>query len=313
MGLIKQPSEIASKKTISMLIYGHPGTGKTTLACSAPNPVLFDYDGGVQRMDGAFQVPTVQISSWEDTEAALMEIDREMPECQSIIIDTVGKMLEYLSASVAKENEKYKQKDGSLTQKGYMARKVKYNNFIKKILISGKNVIFVEHVREDTRGDETMMRLDLSSAAQADLMKDLDLVGYVSIVNRQRVISFANHDTYYAKNSCHLPDMIKIPNLFDEKNNVAEQNTFVGNIIGTYLRYQSEQKKKVAACEALVDKIADAVLKAQDADSLLKVMNSVAKASHVLNSLLRAKKLISDRAKELGLTYDAASNKFVTA
>ena len=77
MGLIKKPSEIAPKGTISVLVYGEPGIGKTTIACSAPNPVLFDYDGGVQRINGAHQVPTLQPQSWEDTNAAIEEIERD--------------------------------------------------------------------------------------------------------------------------------------------------------------------------------------------------------------------------------------------
>ena len=92
MGLIKKPCEIAPKNTMSILIYGQPGVGKSTLACSAPVPVLFDFDGGVNRINGAHQVPTIQVTSWTEVSEALAEIDREMPECQSIIVDTCGKI-----------------------------------------------------------------------------------------------------------------------------------------------------------------------------------------------------------------------------
>ena len=84
MGIIKKPSEIEPKATISILIYGQPGLGKTTLGCSAPSPVLFDYDGGVQRVNAAHQVPTVQIRSWEDTITAMNEIREE--ESAGIIV-----------------------------------------------------------------------------------------------------------------------------------------------------------------------------------------------------------------------------------
>ena len=43
MSLIKKPNELTVKTTLSALIYGQPGMGKTTLALSAPNPVPVSY------------------------------------------------------------------------------------------------------------------------------------------------------------------------------------------------------------------------------------------------------------------------------
>ena len=62
MGLIKKPNELAVKPTWSALIYGQPGMGKTTLALSAPLPLLLDFDGGVHRVNAAHRVDTVQIA-----------------------------------------------------------------------------------------------------------------------------------------------------------------------------------------------------------------------------------------------------------
>ena len=39
-----------SRQTFSAIIYGSPGIGKTTLACSAPKPLLIDFDRGVSRV-----------------------------------------------------------------------------------------------------------------------------------------------------------------------------------------------------------------------------------------------------------------------
>lgn len=39
-----------SGKKFSMILYGSPGVGKTTLALSAPNPVLLDFDRGISRV-----------------------------------------------------------------------------------------------------------------------------------------------------------------------------------------------------------------------------------------------------------------------
>lgn len=47
MSLLTQPSELKHNQPISCLIYGQPGTGKTTLALSADKPVLIDLDRGL--------------------------------------------------------------------------------------------------------------------------------------------------------------------------------------------------------------------------------------------------------------------------
>ena len=77
MSIFKQPSELEYNSTIKALIYGQPGLGKSTLALSAPNPVLFDFDGGVQRVNGAFQCPTLPVMSWEEVLMGLIELETE--------------------------------------------------------------------------------------------------------------------------------------------------------------------------------------------------------------------------------------------
>ena len=50
---IVQPNEMTElfhDKKFSMIIAGSPGIGKTTLALSAPNPLLFDLDKGISRV-----------------------------------------------------------------------------------------------------------------------------------------------------------------------------------------------------------------------------------------------------------------------
>ena len=238
MGLIKKPGELTPKQTISALIYGQPGAGKTSLACSAPNAVLFDYDGGVNRINAAHQVPTVQIGSWEDTQEALKEIEAEMPECQTIIIDTVGKMLDYMSAYIIKKDSKMAKKDGTLQLQGYGVRKTMFSNFIKQLAISGKNVIFVAHEREEKQGENVVKRPEIGGSSAADLMKDIDLMGYIQLYGKERVICFDPTETYQAKNSCSLPGVSKIPVTVDENGNAVGKNNFFENVINTFIANQ---------------------------------------------------------------------------
>ena len=113
MSLIKKPNELTVKTTLSALIYGQPGMGKTTLALSAPNPVLFDYDGGIHRVNAAHRVPTVQITSWDETNQVLAS--EEIKEFDTIVIDTAGKMLSFMDKAIMAANPKMKKVDGTLS------------------------------------------------------------------------------------------------------------------------------------------------------------------------------------------------------
>ena len=49
--MINEPNEMTfDSKKFSMILYGSPGVGKTTLALSAPDPVLIDFDRGISRI-----------------------------------------------------------------------------------------------------------------------------------------------------------------------------------------------------------------------------------------------------------------------
>ena len=210
MSLIKKPNEISCKSNLTCMIYGQPSIGTTTLACSAPSPVLLDYDGGVSRINGAHQVDTVQISSWEDTEKALTEI-KEAGCYKTIIIDTVGKMLSYMDDFIMRNNPRMKKSDGALSLQGYGMRKAMFKRLINEVSIIGMNIIFVAHDKEDKHGEDVVVRPEVSGSAYQDLMKELDLVGYMMAYGKDRTITFDPDERFYTKNSCNLHGVIRIP------------------------------------------------------------------------------------------------------
>lgn len=309
MGMIKRPSELSVKDTLSVLIYGQPGIGKTTLGVSAPDAVLFDYDGGVQRINGAHQVPTLQPTSWEDTNLALQEIQNEMPEVKTIVIDTVGKMLDFMSAYIIKTEPKMAMRDGSLSLKGYGVRKTMFVNFIKQLAIMGKNVVFIAHEREERRGEETFKRPEIGGSSANDLIKELDLVGYMYAVGKERVITFDPAEYYYAKNTCNLPAVVKLPVVVDETGK-ASQNVAFTNIVKSYKAAQEKRQETTAEYEQLLDLIAETMTFASDADSLNEVMAKVFGFEHIYDSFLRAQRAVAAKGKELGLTYNKIAKRY---
>ena len=309
MGMIKRPSELSVKDTLSVLIYGQPGIGKTTFGVSAPDAVLFDYDGGVQRINGAHQVPTLQPTSWEDTNLALQEIQNEMPEIKTIVIDTVGKMLDYMSAYIIKTDPKMAMRDGSLSLKGYGVRKQMFVNFIKQLALMGKNVVFIAHEREERRGEETFKRPEIGGSSANDLIKELDLVGYMYAVGKERVITFDPAEYYYAKNTCNLPAAIKLPVVVDEQGK-GTSNVAFSNIVAQYKVAQEKRQDTTARYEMLLGLIDETMSAVVDVDSLNEAMAKLFAMEQIYDSFLRAQRAVANKGKELGLTYNKIAKRY---
>ena len=309
MGMIKRPSELSVKDTLSVLIYGQPGIGKTTFGVSAPDAVLFDYDGGVQRINGAHQVPTLQPTSWEDTNLALQEIQNEMPEVKTIVIDTVGKMLDYMSAYIIKTDPKMAMRDGSLSLKGYGVRKQMFVNFIKQLALMGKNVVFIAHEREERRGEETFKRPEIGGSSANDLIKELDLVGYMYAVGKERVITFDPAEYYYAKNTCNLPAAIKLPVVVDEQGK-GTSNVAFSNIVAQYKVAQEKRQDTTARYEMLLGLIEETMSAVVDVDSLNEAMAKLFGLEQIYDSFLKAQRAIANKGKELGCTYNKIAKRY---
>ena len=309
MSLVKKPSELGAKQTITMLVYGQPGVGKSTLGCSAPSCVLFDYDGGVQRMNGAHKTLTVQIRSWEDTQAALDEITRDYPDVQTIIIDTVGKMLDYMSEYIMRTNSRMRKADGSLTLPGYGLRKQMFIDFIRKTGVLGKNVVFIAHEKEEKRGEETVKRPEIGGSSANDLIKELDLVGYMSMVGKERTIAFNPTEWYYAKNTCSLPPVIKLPVLVDDSGTATGDNNFIRRLLATYQKSQAEAREMTARYDGFMEAVDNAVKAASTAEELNGVLDTL-KEKQIFNSRIVGEKKAAARAKEIGAKFNPMTGRY---
>ena len=295
--------------SLSALVYGQAGVGKSTIACSAPNAVLFDFDGGVNRINGAHQIPTVQVHSWEEAQEAFAEV-KASAEYKSIVIDTVGKMLAYMEDYIKRTDPKKRKADGSLSLQGYGVRKQMFINFIKECATIGKNVIFVAHEVEQKRGEETVIRPEVGGSSSADLLKELDLVGYMEMFGKIRTISFDPCEKFYAKNSCNMQGVIHVPLLFDESGNPKGDNRFMSNVIDAYHARLKRNKETTAKYEALVDEVKakiTAIETAEDANDFVAWIKGI---EHVYNSKAVALTAFGQRTKQLGLTYNKATETY---
>lgn len=313
MSLFKQPNELTINSTIKMLVYGQPGIGKSTLALSAPQPVLFDFDGGVSRINKAHQCPTLQVESWEQVNDALAEIENGEVQCSTIVMDTAGKLLDYMSDYIMRTDPKMRMRDGSLALKGYGQRKVMFTSLIKRVAIMGKHIVFVAHEKEDKDGETRIVRPDMSGSSLGDLLKELDLVGYMQAYGKDRTICWSPQERFYAKNTCNLPAFEKLPVIIDENGGITGNNDFLTNTFKSYADYLAQQAEVGNQYTALMEQITADVAAIKDAKSSDAFVKKMCSYDHIWDSKARARVMLVERTKELGLTYNKATKKYEAA
>lgn len=313
MSMFKKPSELAYNSTIKALVYGQPGLGKSTLALSTPNPVLFDFDGGIQRVNGAFQCPTLQVQNWTEVLQALQELEKEPNDFKTIVIDTAGKMLDYMSTYIIQQDNRLGKRDGSLTLQGFGARKIMFINFLKRVSMMGKHVIFVAHEREEKDGDIRIVRPEIGGSSAGDLIKELDLVGYMQAIGNKRTISWTPQEKFYAKNTCNLPPMQEIPVIIDAQGKIIGHNDFMSNIFENYDNYLKQESNTRKEYDELISEIEGEVACISNAEQANSYVLSMKDKKQIWDSNAHAKSLITDRCKELGLKFNKTTKKYEAA
>ena len=157
--MIKKANElVVSNIKIKMIIAGHPGIGKTTLALSAPKPLLIDVDKGIYRVKAQHRKDTVEMENYKEILTDL--VPENLKDYETLVIDTGGRLLDLMKAFVIAKDPKMGQSDGSLSLKGYGAVGKEFSRFINMCYYDlNKNVVIIFHAKEDKDGDTTKLRL----------------------------------------------------------------------------------------------------------------------------------------------------------
>ena len=261
---IIQPKDLPIRKVVSMLIYGQSGVGKTSLASCSPNAILLDLDHGLQRVDKQYQCPSVQVSNYEEIVELINSED--VKGFDTIVIDTFEKFVECMFDYLASQNSKLRNYNGQPSQAGWGQIKTTSKKLISDLLKMNKNLILISHDREDKNGDEIVVRPDISGASGKDLIKVIDLVGYMSIKGGKRTICFEPHDNFIAKNSLGLNGFIEIPDGY---------YGFVNDVISKITTRQQQDNAIRAEYDKLLAEQDDKLAHVQTADDLNVLLSSL--------------------------------------
>jgi hypothetical protein len=170
-------------------------------------------------------------------------------------------------------------------------------------------VVFIAHEREERRGEETFKRPEIGGSSANDLIKELDLVGYMYAVGKERVITFDPAEYYYAKNTCNLPAAIKLPVVVDEQGK-GSSNAAFSNIVAQYKVAQEKRQDTTARYEMLLGLIDETMSAVMDVDSLNEAMTKLFGMEQIYDSFLRAQRAVANKGKELGLTYNKIAKRY---
>lgn len=309
MGLIRKKTELVFQPKIKMLIYGQPGTGKSTLALSAPKPLVIDCDNGIHRVAYEHIKDTVQVRSYQDV---LDVLNEDLSDYDTLIIDTGGKLLDYMAEYIIANNPRVgRGKNGSLTLQGYGERKGEFTALCKKVHMLNKHLVFVAHRKTQQEGDNYRYVPLFGGSNYDDLVTELDLVGYLEANGKNRVITFDPTDRNDGKNTCNMPSKMELDEVVDKNGNGTENTFLTTKVINAYTERLSKMAQEKKDVEDLVKSVKDKLFKCNSADSLTEIFNLASALKHAGTSKAQVKKLLSSKAKELNLSYDVENKKFI--
>lgn len=309
MSLIRKRDELVIKPKIKMLVYGSAGAGKTTLALSAPKPLLLDCDNGVHRVHYAHQTDTLQVETYDQVLSVLEKED--LSAYESIVIDTGGKLLDLMADYLISRNPKLGKANGTLTLQGYGARKAEFNAFCKLVSSLDKHLVFVAHRKTQSENDDKIRYVPLFGGSNYDdLVTELDLVGYLELDGRKRIITFDPTDRNDGKNTCNLPSAVELPLTVDEKGE-GLSNVFISDsVITPYierLKHNQQIGKKISE---IVKSFGASVSVAKDANEINKLLSQLMTIKHVGTTEIQCKRLLHDKATSLGLKFDKTKKAY---
>ena len=291
---ILKKEDVLPERPVIIVLYGVPGSGKTSVATTAENPLLIDCDRGsdraVQRCD------TIIASKWQDIDS-----EREsMKGYKTIVIDTAKACLDDYLSQYAIENN-YKLKTNGLKRFGQMADDFK--DFVNFLRSNNSDIVFICHDKETQDGDVIKHSPDCTGQSKDLLIRIADQVGYIFIQNNQRCITFSPQDNYVGKNVAGL-GLIQIPQY-----GTKEFETCMSDIIKSVkdsMRNRNEEQNEAYKLVSGLRAQLEAAATDNDIAMLIDGMKSLPKA--LLGPFFKDMK---DVLAKKGFTYVAKDKKFV--
>lgn len=285
-------------ENIITFIYGDPGIWKTSLAFTAKNPILFDFDKGAYRASN--RKDTVQIKTWQEVATFTAQ---DLANYDTIIIDTAGRALDMIIDSL-KTDSRNTTRGGQLSMQGYGKLGGIFTDWLKMLRGMGKDIVLLAHASEDKDGDNVIKRPDMVGGSKKEAYKVADMMAYMTTQQGQngdvKMLNFVPHSAYLAKDSGRIGNIIVRP--------MTEAPNQLADIIQATKDHINSLSAEASKAQKELDDLRNDLLDAETTSDLDEIKADL-KIEHPL--YLEMAKSIMSRSKALGFIYDKPSDSFI--
>ncbi len=292
---ILKKEESLPKRPVVIVLYGEPGIGKTSLFNTANEPLLIDFDRGVDRSIN--RQDTLLVSKWEDVQTE--EKAGTFANYQTIGIDTAKAALDDFLMSYVIKND-YAAAKNKLKAYGGIGDEFKL--FVNNRRSDNADLIIIAHSKDEKEGDMIKKVPDVTGQSYNLLLRIADQVGYMKTINNKRTIQWEPTDVTIGKNVARIP-VTEIPNEADTDfpQFMAHIIERVKEAIATMSEAQKEAMEKMVLFQ-------ETIAQCEDPDELTELLSIVTEMPPSYAAALR--KLIANRSKALGFTVNKETKAF---
>ncbi len=306
MPIIKPEKMNFSDKNIIMIISGLPGTGKTTLALSAPDVLLIDTDEGMARVNPAHRKDASICKTYEEILADLKAAEGTY---KSIVIDTCGALIDYMKDWAMRTDPKASKKDGGFSLQGYGVIKSEFIRLSAE-LRKKFNVIYLFHENQ-TKQDETVFyELVVEGATRTLVYQPADLAAHLFIQNGRRYLGFTPTENYSAKSAYGIKGLIEVPELKD-----GDSNDFLTKLFAKVRANLAAESASIAPEKEAYDKAMEMFRKViadiKTPENVMSTVQLIKVTKHGLTSEKEAKAMLKARLEELGIEWSKTEKAYV--
>lgn len=307
--MIIRPSELNfDNEKYNVLIAGFPGIGKTTLACSAPKPLLLDLDRGISRVNAKFRQVSAEVQSYDEL---LLDLENtDLSEFETIVVDTGARLLDLMKEWAIKKEPKNGQSDGNLTLKGYGVVGKEFMRFVNSIKYKyNKHCVVIFHCSEQKDNDITKLRISIEGQSKDNIWQPMDLGGFMEIIGDKHTIGFTNCERYFAKGSHGIKGVWTIPNPEE-----TGENNFLTKLfekMTEQLQKDSEEANKIKAqYESIMNELKPKIAEMTE-ETIEDVQELIKSANHISTSEKELKNIFKNKLDELNMRWDKETKQYV--